>query len=346
VPELARLYNFPSEYNGSGQTVALIELGGGYTDADLTAYFAGLNQPKPQVSSVSVDGGKNTPNSSADSQVTLDIEVVGAVAPAAKIVVYFAPNTYQGFLHAIAAAERDVANKPSVISIGWGSPESNWNAQAKTDMNQTLQEAKAQGITVTAGSGDGGSSEGLTDGKNHLDFPASSPWVLAIGGTQITVSGGVIASEVAWNDGATGGATGGGVSDAFPLPVWQQQAKVPAGNAGYLGRGIPDIAIDASPRSGYSILVHGLRENLGGTTAAAPLWAGLIALINQALGRNVGYINPTIYTKFGPAKVFRDVTVGNNGAYSAGPGWDAVTGWGSPDGRKLLRAFQEDLAPK
>jgi len=340
VPELARLYNFPSEFDGSRQTVGVIELGGGYADADLTSYFAGLNLPKPQVISVSVDGGKNSPGSEADSQVTLDIEVVGAVAPAAKIVVYFAPNTAQGFIDAIATAAHDSTNKPSVISISWGGPESSWTAQARRAIDQNLQAASAMGVTVLAASGDRGSSDGLEDGTSHVDFPASSQWVLAVGGTRITVSDNAISSEVTWNDGATGGATGGGISDIFPLPVWQEHANVPAGNDGRRGRGIPDVAINASPLSGYSVLIHGHQETIGGTAAATPLWAGLIVLINQALGKAVGYFNPTIYTKLSPATVFRDITEGNNGRYSAGPGWDAVTGWGSPDGRKLLRALQ------
>jgi kumamolisin len=341
VTELARLYNFPSGYTGRGQTIGLIEFGGGYADTDLATYFASLNIPKPQVISVPIDGSKNSPGTEADSQVTLDIEVVGTVAPEAKIVVYFAPNTPQGFPDAIAAAELDSMNKPTVISISWGGSESTWSVQSINYINQSLEAASARGITVVVASGDAGSSDGLKDGKNHVDFPASSPWVLAVGGTRITVSGDAITSEVAWNDGAVGGATGGGVSDLFPLPLWQQQAKVPPRKDGQSGRGIPDVAIDASPSSGYSILLHGRAESVGGTAAATPFWAGLIALINQALRRPVGYINPTIYTKFGPAKVFRDVTEGNNGNYSAGPGWDPVTGWGSPDGSALLRAFQE-----
>lgn len=340
VPELAQLYNFPSEFDGSRQTVGVIELGGGYEDADLTSYFAGLNLPKPQVISVSVDGGKNSPGSEADSQVTLDIEIVGAVAPAAKIVVYFAPNTYQGLSDAIATATRDLANKPSVISISWGGPESTWTAQAIGAIDQNLKAASAMGVTVIAASGDQGSSDGLKDGKNHVDFPASSQWVLAVGGTRINVSDNAIGSEVTWNDGTTGGATGGGVSDIFSLPVWQEHANVPTGNDGHQGRGIPDVAINASPLSGYSVLIHGRRETIGGTAAATPLWAGLIVLMNQALGKVVGYVNPTIYTKLSPATIFRDITEGNNGSYSAGPGWDPVTGWGSPDGRKLLRALQ------
>jgi kumamolisin len=345
VTELASLYNFPSGYTSRGQTIGLIEFGGGYADADLTAYFASLSIPKPQVTSISVDGGKNSPGGEADSQVTLDIEIVGTVAAEAKIVVYFAPNTPSGFPNAIAAAVHDSTNNPSVISISWGGAESVWSVQSVNAINQALEAASDMGITVVAASGDAGSSEGLKDGKNHVDFPASSPWVLAVGGTRITVSGDAIASEVAWNDGAVGGATGGGVSDLFPLPAWQEQAKVPARKDGSSGRGIPDVAIDASPISGYSILLHGHSEVVGGTAAATPFWAGLIVLINQALGKPVGYINPTIYTKFGPARVFRDVTEGNNGNYSAGPGWDPVTGWGSPDGSALLRAFQKIGSP-
>lgn len=341
VPQLAKLYNFPSEYDGRGQAVGLIELGGGYEDSDLTSYFASLHLPTPEVISVSVDGATNSARAGdEDSQVTLDIEVVGAVAPAAKIVVYFAPNTDKGFQDAIAAAAHDSSNKPSVISISWGAAESTWTIQATTGINQVLQEARSLDLTVTVASGDFGSTEGLTDGKNHVDFPASSPYALAVGGTRIYVSQDTIVSEVAWNDGATPGSTGGGVSDLFPLPAWQNKVSVPVRKDGERGRGIPDVSINASPRSGYTVIIGGKPQVIGGTAAATPFFAGLVVLLNQALGKRVGYLNPLLYSELGPEKVFRDITEGNNGGYSAGPGWDPVTGWGSPDGRKLLQALQ------
>ncbi len=187
---------------------------------------------------------------------------------------------------------------------------------------------------------------GAADNKPRVDFPGSSPWVLAVGGTHINVSGERIASEVVWNDSdSDGGATGGGVSTLFPKPNWQDQVNVPANYQGHSGRGIPDVAITASPQAGYEVFVAGQKLIFGGGTGATPLWGGLIALINQGLGHNVGYINPVLYTKLGPAGVLHGVTEGNNGVrgakgYSAGPGWNATAGWGSPDGRKLLQAFR------
>ena len=198
-----------------------------------------------------------------------------------------------------------------------------------------------------AAAGDSGVTDGVNDGQAHVDFPGSSPWVLTCGGTRITVSGGKITSEVVWNDaaGIGFGATGGGVSAHFPKPNWQAHVNIPTDSQGHVGRGIPDVAVAASPESGYRVIIDGQAVVLGGTAAATPFWAGLIALINQGLGHNVGYINPVLYTKLGPAGALRGITEGNNGekgvkGYSAGPGWNAATGWGSPDGRKLLQAFQ------
>jgi kumamolisin len=279
-----------------------------------------------------------------NAQVTLDIEVAGAVAPSARVVVYFAPNTKQGFLDAVSQAVND---KVSVISISWGSAESFWSRNEMESMNSVMERAAVAGISVVAAVGDNGVTDGVTDRHPHVDFPASSPYVLAVGGTRITVSGGAIKSEVAWSEGGGNGlsATGGGVSDIFPLPVWQQNVKVPRRVDGGTGRGLPDVAALADPSWGYKIFSNGSWTVLGGTAAGTPLWAGLIALINQAVGQNIGFINPILYQKIGPSGVLRDVVQGNNSVggiqgYAAGPGWNAVAGWGSPDGRKLLAAFQ------
>jgi kumamolisin len=281
----------------------------------------------------------------------LDIEVAGAVAPEARIVVYFAPNTDAGFLDAIATAIHDASNHPSVISISWGGPEAAWTTQAMQAMDQAFQDAAALGVTVCCAAGDDGSSDirdpQQDDGRLHADFPASSPYALACGGTRLQGSGSTISSEVAWNEGRNGGATGGGVSDVFPLPSWQASAHVPpSGNPGrHTGRGLPDVAGDADPVTGYVIQVDGQQGIIGGTSAVAPLWAGLVALINQRLGHAVGYLNPILYRLPATAGAFHGITTGNNditghhGPYPAGPGWDACTGWGSPDGAKLLQAL-------
>jgi kumamolisin len=339
-PQLASLYNFPTGANGNGQCIGIIELGGGYNAGDLSAYFTALGiDPVPNVVAVSVDGGTNTPDpnnpDSADGEVDLDIEVAGAVAPGAGIVVYFAPNTDRGFLDAITTAIHDSTNNPSVISISWGSAESQWTAQAMQTFDQAFQEASTLGVTVCCAAGDDGSSDGVQDGHDHVDFPASSPFALACGGTQLTSQGTAIVNEVVWNDPGDG-ATGGGISEQFDLPTWQQNASVPSSkNPGhFVGRGVPDVAGDASPITGYSVLVDGNWGVIGGTSAVAPLWAGLIALINSQRSSPVGYLNPLLYGPFA-GRVCRDITDGSNGDYSAGTGWDACTGWGSPNGVNL-----------
>jgi kumamolisin len=337
--EIARLYNFPAGADGEGQCIGIIELGGGYRKADITAYFARLGIAPPVVRTVRVDGGRNQPSTadSADGEVMLDILVAGAVAPKARIAVYFAPNTDKGFLDALTMAVHDEVNKPSVISISWGSAEANWTDQAMTSFDQALQTAAALGVTVCAAAGDNGSADALTDGKAHVDFPASSPFMLACGGTKLAGAGDTITSEVVWNE-ATNSATGGGVSDFFPRPDYQNAAGVPASanDRAHTGRGVPDVAGNADPDSGYQVRIDGQDAVIGGTSAVAPLWAGLIALLNQQLGKPVGFLNPLIYADGVGASAFNDIILGNNGAYAAAPGWDACTGWGSPDGAALL----------
>jgi kumamolisin len=291
------------------------------------------------VISVSVDKATNSPTTpdSADGEVLLDIEVIGAVAPGARIVVYFAPNTSRGFQDALTTAIHDATNKPSVISISWGSAESTWTAQSMTAFDTAAQEAAALGVTICAADGDNGSSDAETDGKNHVDFPASSPHILACGGTSLESANGAITSETVWNDGAQGGASGGGYSVQFPMPSWQISAKIKAPSGS--GRGVPDVAGDADPNTGYNILVDGQKLVFGGTSAVAPLWTGLIALLNQKLGKPVGFFQPGLYALPAADKAFHDITSGNNGAFSAGPGWDAVTGLGSPNGSNILAAL-------
>lgn len=344
-PQVAALYDFPEGVNGAGQTIGIIELGGGYSTTDLQTYFSNLGVPEPSVTSVSVDGGQNSPGSSADAEVMLDIEVAGSISPGVKIVVYFAPNTDQGFIDAIADAAHDSTNKPSVISISWGGPEDSWIQQSQTAMNSALQDAAALGVTVTVSAGDTGSSDGQSDGQLHVDFPASSPYSLACGGTTLVGSGTSISSEIVWNEIASGeGATGGGISNVFALPTYQSSANVPKQpNTGFVGRGVPDVAGDADPETGYQILFDGQNQVVGGTSAVAPLWAALIALINQKLGTPVGFVNARLYST--PSSAFHDITSGNNddsglGYYSAQTGWDPCTGLGTPDGTAILNALQ------
>jgi kumamolisin len=333
--QLAEVYAFPAGTDGTGQTIAIIELGGGFAQSDLDDYFASLGIDAPTVTAVGVDGAKNQPGQDpqgADGEVLLDIEVSGALAPKAAIKVYFAPNSDAGFLDAVSEAIH-ASPTPAAVSISWGQSEDDWTAQARTAMDTAFADAVTLGVVVTAAAGDNGSSDGVSDGKNHTDFPASSPNVLACGGTSLTTS-----AETVWNNGSGNGATGGGVSDAFARPARQAAVGVPGS-----GRGVPDVAGDADPQTGYQVLVDGQDMVIGGTSAVAPLWAGLIARLAQATGGLLHGFADQLYAgaRAGASPSgFRDVTSGNNGNFRAGPGWDACTGLGSPDGTALLRRLQ------
>jgi kumamolisin len=348
--QLGRIYRFPPGTDGAGHTISIIELGGGFTQADLDIYFAGLGISAPVVSAVGVDGGANTPESDpngADGEVLLDIEVAGALAPAAAIVVYFAPNTDAGFVDAVSAAAHATPT-PTAISISWGQSEDAWTGQARTAFDQALADAALLGVTVTVAAGDDGSTDGGSDARAHVDFPASSPHALACGGTRLDAdpTTGQVRAETVWNNGTGRGATGGGVSDAFDQPSWQAGAGVPA-RGGKSGRGVPDVAAVADPQTGYRVRVDGTDIVVGGTSAVAPLWAALATRLAQATGRPLGLLAPALYrcVPAGTAATgFRDITSGNNGAYSAGPGWDPCTGLGVPDGTALLTALRQRRA--
>ncbi len=342
--DLGKIYKFPAGTDGSGQTVAIIELGGGFGQADLDTYFTGLGiTPGPKVTAVGVDGAQNQPGadpSGADGEVLLDIEVVGALAPRADILVYFAPNTDAGFLDAVSeAAHAEPA--PAAISISWGQNEDGWTAQARNAMDAAFVDAALLGVTVTAAAGDDGSTDRATDNKAHCDFPASSPHALACGGTSLLAdtTTGAVSSETVWNNGVGRGATGGGVSSRFARPGWQTGAGVPARAGGGHGRGVPDVSGDADPHTGYQVRVDGSEQVIGGTSAVSPLWAALAARLVQALGRPLGLLQPALYAGVAAGVVqpgFRDITDGSNGQYDAGNGWDACTGLGVPDGEALL----------
>jgi kumamolisin len=340
--QLAEIYAFP-DADGAAQTVAVIELGGGFAASDLDAYFGGLGLTTPSVRAVSVDGGQNTPGqdpNGADGEVLLDIEVIGAIAPRADQLVYFAPNTDDGFLDAISTAAHATPT-PTALSISWGLNEDQWSAQARTAMDAALADASALGVSVSVAAGDDGSTDRATDTGVHTDFPAASPHVLGCGGTTLTAdtSSGQIQSEVVWNNGVGQGATGGGVSSTFGRPDWQSQVGVPARVDGGTGRGVPDVAAVADPRTGYEVYVDGERQVIGGTSAVAPLWAGLVCRYAQLLGRRLGFLPPALYsgaTAGVATPGFRDITEGNNGAYRAGSGWDPCTGLGVAVGTDLL----------
>ncbi len=339
-PRAAQLYNFPGGTDGSGECIGLIELGGGWNTADVQIYFSFLGLPVPSITNVGVAGGENLPNvnETCDSEVALDIQVSGGAAPGAKIACYFAPLTTLGFVDAVQTAIHDQENRPSVISASWDLSEAYWlqAPSAITVFEDVLVEAALLGITLCFSAGDYGAASEFHDGSAWVDYPASSPHVLGVGGTTLVSRGTTILDEVTWNSLSTiGQATGGGVSQVFPLPDWQLSANVPVSVNPGVGRnrGVPDIAANADPSTGYLVQVDGRTTVIGGTSSAAPLWAALIARINQSLGKRAGYFNPLLYSDGG--SVLRDIVIGNNGAYSAGPGWDACTGYGSPDGTRL-----------
>jgi kumamolisin len=352
--EFAKRYNFPQSYqgqtlDGSGQTMAIIELGGGFRSSDLKVYFNEIGVARPTVTRVVVDHAPHTPTTadSADGEVMLDIEVAGAVAPKAKIVVYFAPNNGdQGFIDGISAAVHDTQRNPSVISISWGGPESTTDTQGIQAFHEVFVAAAALGITICVASGDHGTADldaPNWDGNIHVDHPAVDDLVLGCGGTQIDDQG----NDVVWNDGtpfdttvAGGGgwASGGGISEVFAVPDYQQNANLPVSIAsGNAGRGVPDIAMSAT---NYFTRVDRQEGASGGTSAVAPLMAGLVALLNQAKKKNVGFLNTLLYANAGA--LLHDVTVGTNAitntvqGYQAGPGWDACSGLGTPDGTAIL----------
>ena len=199
------------------------------------------------------------------------------------------------------------------------------------------------GITVFCAAGDNGSSDGVADGKPHVDFPASSPWVVGCGGTSLLATGSPTPTETVWNNSTVSSATGGGVSTFFPLPDYQSTANVPISTvrAKFAGRGVPDISACADPQTGYRVFVDGTESVMGGTSAVAPLWAGLTALLNEQIGYRVGFINPLLYGTFSQSKALNEIVSGTNGAYTAKPGWDACTGLGSPNGQAILDALKQ-----
>jgi kumamolisin len=365
-PQVAELYNYPDNLDGSGQNVAIFAFNGppspdphgGYKLAALKNYFENvLGGTTPSITDVVVQGPGNAPgpdtNASSEQgdstgEVMLDMCVVGSVAPGAKIFMYFTEFNSQGWVDALHDAITD-NNQISVISISYGNPESDprsaWTQMGVKIVDQAMQAAKAKGITICCASGDDGSSDGATQGA-EVDFPASSPSVLGVGGTKLVASNGgspQITAESVWNElFQSEGAGGGGISELFTKPPYQSGVTVPPSiNPPHrIGRGVPDVCAVADPETGVVIMnVDGQNlEPIGGTSAAAPLWAALIARLNQGLGARCGFLNEVLYTKFATG-VLHDITVGDNGDYSAGPGWDACTGLGSPDGRRLLQAL-------
>jgi kumamolisin len=357
--ELAAIYNFP-DADASSQCIGLLEFGGGVEQSDVTAYFQKIGVPAPSIQIVAVDGVGTDPAADPDStgEVMLDVDVAGALAGRAKVAVYFSTFDEKGLVDILSTVINDSANDPAVLSVSWGWDENQpfnngilWSAAAIDHVNQSLLAVAQLGITVCISTGDDGSEAQVQDGHAHVNFPATSPYALAVGGTTLHArkgaNGQMAVTEVVWNDGPGSGG-GGGISDVTPVPSWQE-GKVPRSiNPGnFAGRAIPDVAANADPNTGYLVMNGGKLGIVGGTSAAAPLWASLITRINALTGARAGNFNALLYATIGPAGVLRDITSGNNdtdglldGQFQAGPGWDACSGWGVPDGAKLLAALK------
>jgi kumamolisin len=345
--QVASLYNFPLSVNAHGQTIALLEFSpAGYRAADIQKYFEDQGLAVPALFPVSVDGEQNSPGSVADGEVAMDIEVAGSVAQGANIAVYFAPQSECGWVDILTTAilESSLPSgwaAPSVISISWGWAESDWTKAGIEALSQTFQDAAMLGVTIFVATGDNGSECFIDDGQAHVNYPASDPWVTACGGTSVQAVSGSSFTETTWD------ASGGGISDIFPVPYWQLGAGIPVSvNDGHSGRGIPDIAGHAA---GYMIRFQGsLQGPFPGTSETAPLYAGLVALINTVIGDSVGYLNPVLYNVAG-TDVLRDIADHRSNAYNGAPGytavagWDACTGLGSVSGVALLNAVETYL---
>jgi kumamolisin len=323
--QVAALYSFPKVTTGTDPTIAVIELGGGYAQNDVANYFQKLNLPAPNITEYAVGGGANSPGTDpdADSEVMLDILVAAAAYSSssgkpANILVIFAGNTNTAFADAINAAAAHIS-QPVVCSISWGGPENQWDQASINAMEAAFTAAKTAKMTVLVAAGDNGSGDG--ESGVHVDYPASSPQVVGCGGTTLLSTGTTIISETVWNDGAHGGATGGGYSALFPRPSWQTFQN--------MARGVPDVAGDADPNTGYVILVDGQTQVVGGTSAVAPLFSALVALLVKRKGSPLGFLNNQWYEE---PQDFRDITTGNNGAFKAGTGWNPTTGLGVPIG--------------
>jgi kumamolisin len=353
--EIAALYGIPLNHDVSKVCVGIVALGGGYLDSDLKQALQKMGREAPVVvdKSVVVADPSQPPDdpsapvndfgggTAADQEIALDLQIVASLLPKARIVVYFAGNSTQNLVGAINKAIFDDVNRPQVLSVSWGSAEKFWSESARDAMQGVLADAKRLQVTVLFAAGDELATGGLYDGKAHVWFPASSPYALGCGGTHPTLGADrtSVGAETVWNEGQVG--TGGGISDCFPVPDYQSNLALPHSvNDAALRRGVPDVAAAAASSPGYRIVFNGTEVVKDGTSAAAPLWAGLIAIANAQRGTPVGFLNPALYAN---PSWFREITTGDNRVggkgYDAGPGWNACTGLGVPKGADIVAAL-------
>jgi kumamolisin len=351
--QIAKLYGIATTGLGAGQCIGIIAPAGGYDPDDIAAACTAMNVPVPPIDDISVAGGSNVkpgdPPSNFDREVALDIQVVAGIAPQARIAVYFTQRGQPELVAAVSEAVYGSKARPNIIVITWGQPEESWDPQARKGLDAVLQDTLRLGITVLASSGDDLAPDGFTDANGipdgvHVDYPASSPYVLGCGGTEITLNDSqtTIVNEVVWNDRTNG--TGGGISTFYAVPNFQNGLTLPASlNDGKPGRGVPDVAA-AAGANGYRIILRKKPIVNGGTSAVAPLWGAFVALLNEQRGAALGYANRRIYQD---PKLFNRITSGDNKdtflhlGYQAGPNesWNACTGLGTPNGAAIVAAL-------
>lgn len=362
---LAKYYGFP-EGTGAGQCAALVQFGGGYDPDDMGDYFQLRGIACPEMALVEIQGQTNQPaspevmkscaaylgllgpgagepndanvykaNSSAfwaTLECTMDLQILGTLAPDARLVTYLAPNTVQGKYNAFSQAIFDTGNNPTVINCSWGSCESQTPQSAMASLDQLFQKAALRGVTICCSAGDFGDGASTCGGQPSGHFPASSPNALACGGSSVAQD---LSKETAWYEVISGFpmSGGGGYSQFFDLPDWQKSVIT-----GQTGRGFPDVVAKADIMTGYDVVVGGLDIPMGGTSAAAPLWAGLVVLLNEELKQPVGYLTALLYSS-GFAAALRAITQSGGGPCTPTPGWNPCTGLGAPIGTALLAAL-------
>lgn len=366
--DIEQRYNFPAG-DCANQRIGVAEFGGGYFESDMTTYCTKFQRPVPNIQAVSVDAPAYTlaqilalPKPQRKEQldnsieVMMDVEIIAGLCAKADITVYFSNFDQQGWVDLL---DRVIADRPVALSVSWGLAEDDpsWSANAVKAIDNRLNSARLLGITACISSGDDGSGDQVNDGRAHVDFPSSSPNAMGVGGTMLTQSGASVKEVVWWdspgqrtNNG--GGSSGGGISTVFNRPAWQD-VKIKSLNAKSIdGRVVPDVAALAGDPM-YDLITVGQPQSYGGTSASTPLWAALIARVNSLLPvpKQQRFLAPLLYAKAGNGQpvgktMSRDITSGNNASnpqpgkgYKAGKGYDAVTGWGVPDGNKMLSAL-------
>lgn len=341
--QMASIYNFPAPVPGTKVTVAVISFGGGLfgtvdpsgvlTGGDVQTYWTSLgiaaaNQPKVVV--IPIDGATNAPSASDGGSTienTIDVSMIGACCPSANLTinVYIGPNSFDEFNNIFSRA---IADKPLVISVSWGAPELYYTSAQLSSLNALFQSASAQGINICTATGDNGSNDGVGGTGRYVDFPSSSPYVVACGGTNLKCPSGVYDTktvETAWSSG------GGGVSVVFPKPAYQN-------GLAFVGRSIPDLALNADPTTGVRFLIGGTSMIIGGTSIVAPAIASYLACINPGK-----FVTPNLYSA--PLSCYHDVKSGSNGAYTAYAGYDVCTGFGSIVGPTLTATLTATTTP-